>query len=172
MPSQTVVIAPFEAVYIGNYGGIVPLTRLNAMRTEGARIQETLPTEYTSTTDIDEIVGNHAATITLSFLAVDDIIVRLARGLSITASTTANPNMQQYSLFVVHPAYDTKNSYWFPQIRTLKTMELSYTKSNATALQVQFTTEFRDPAKAIIEKNTVAALLTSIGVLRAPFIIT
>lgn len=168
MPTIPTLIAPFEAIYIGNFGSVSVLTRVNALRTKGARLAESLPTEYTPVNDAAETIGNHQVTLTLSFLYDDDLAIRISRGLSITDSTNAVPGSQQYSLLLVHPQYDGKHSFWMPQIRSQQLMALNYDKGSATEMEIQFIAEFRDQTKTLILKDTLTSLLATIGA-RAPF---
>lgn len=169
MPTPSVLVAPFEGAYIGNYGSLSKMTQIHAIRTEGAKIEEAWPTEYNTATKTAEGVGNHIIKVTLTFLYDDDMATRLSRGLSITASINDHPSNQEYLLFLVHPNYTGKHSYWFPKIRTVQSYEKNYEKGRPTQLAVEFIAEDRDPDVVLHLKDTVAALQAVIGAPRAPF---
>ena len=161
-------VAPFEAVYIGDYGSNSVLTRIDAVRTEGARFSQRMETEYTPLIDAEEQVGDVVIECQLSFFE-NDQIKKLVRGVSIAGSPTAALGTQQYSVFLVHPNYTARQSYWLPQVSTVRDKSTEYTKSGASIIRVTFRGTFRSVYKVLELQESVQNCLTSIGS-RAPFI--
>lgn len=166
MPAIKPVIAPFSSAFVGNYGDSVVMTRLASLRTGGALIREEFPTSPALRALDYNVVqsGNWTVRITLTFLKdSSDLLVRLCRGLTISADLNSPPGTNQYTLLLISPNPDQKDSYFFPRVRTEKVREVNYSKSNATALQITFIAEDRNPNNAIIYANTSAGLVSTMG---------
>jgi hypothetical protein len=168
MPARSIIIYPFSLVYVGNYGSSDVLTRVTALRTRGASIEESFPTQWLRCLD-DAYSYNtiqsdfHTARVTLAFYCGDDMTVRLTRGLSISADINDPPGNANYILLLVAPSETDKESYFLPRVRVEKVREVRYSKEEATVIEVTFLATARNPNTSIIYKNTPAALDSTMG---------
>lgn len=166
MPVIKPLVAPFSSCFVGNYGDSAVLTRLTPLRTGGATIREELPTSPALRCLGYNVVqsDNWSVRVTLNFIKdSDDLITRLTRGLTISADINTAPGTNQYQLLLVGFDPDTKESYYFPRVRTEKVREIGYTKTAASVLQVTFIGEDRDVNNPIMYTNTPAALAIIMG---------
>lgn len=161
-------VAPFQGMYVGDYGASITLTRVSAVRTGGAKMSVSVETEYTPLIDNEEQVGDVIVTCTVNFLH-DDMAKRFVRGLAVAASLPGTIGNAQYSIFLVHPSYDTKQSYWLPQMGVKKNLDMTAAKDQASIIPITFVGTFRSVYKTLELEDTVANCLTAIGVARAPF---
>lgn len=167
MPQIKVPVGALQAVYVGDFGLSTVLTKVTALRTAGIKIEELLESEYSALIDGNEQVGDYIVRATVSFYE-DDMAVRLARGLSVSASPTATIGTQKYTLLFVHPLSTTKNSYVFWEAYSIPSLSIDYTKNGASIIQVSFEGRNRNSGKQLITKDTASALASALGV-RTPF---
>lgn len=165
MASIPVILFPFAAVYVGDASASsTPLQLVTATRTKGAKIAELLPSTFENALGNAVQSGNHLMRVTLIFLGDDDMAIRLSRGLSVGASDINGPMSQTlYSLFLQSPQPGIKSSYYFPNMRTERVVELTYSKTEATALQVTFIGENRDVTVNLHYKKKDADLISIMG---------
>lgn len=166
MPALKPIIAPFSSCFIGNYGDSAVLTRISSFRTQGATIREEMPTSNAlRCLDYNVIQSdNWTIRVTLSFLKDnDDMVVRLCRGLTISQDINSPIATNQYQLLLIAPDETTKDSYYFPRVRTEKVREVSYSKTAPSVIQLTFIGEERNVNNPIVYVNTPAALATVMG---------
>lgn len=156
-------VGSFSSIYIGDYGSSSVMTPITSIRTVGCSIKEELPTAYFTCLDNAIQSGNHIIKVSLTFYGLDDLLVRLAHGLTIS-ETVSNPiGSNQYQLLLLSGDPLTKTSFYFPKIRTEKVMEFAYNKGSATALQLSFTAENRNVNTVLMYKDTQASLKTTMS---------
>lgn len=163
MPLINVTIGPFEAVYIGNAGQSAKLTRIWNLRKNGANIKEGMETEFNPLTLGADQAGNHIYRVTLTFIAGEDMPKRIARGLGIADDINTDVGNQHYSLFLLHPNYDIKESWYFPSIRSEIELNLNAEKTQTTDIPILLTAEHFDKTYDLAYNNTPYALQSAMG---------
>lgn len=145
MPKTTTPIGPVSAAYVGLTGQASALTQLVSVRSGGSTFTEQLPSKYEVSIGGPIQEGNHAVTITLSFLGKADEITRLVRGLSpFETDINAPIGQTHYALMVLGPDPESGGNFYFPEVWTNKSTELVQTKNAPTITSVTFLCENRD----------------------------
>ncbi len=145
MPKLSPPIGPISAAYIGLTGQASALTQLTSVRTNGASFTENLPSEYVVSQGNTVQNGNHSVSFVLTFLGKEDEVVKLCRGLSPFATDiNAPPAQTRYALMVLGAFPNLGGCYYFPDIWTNKSVELSFSKGSPTTTVVTFSCENRD----------------------------
>lgn len=161
MPKQSTPIGPFNAIYVGLTGQASALTQLTSVRTNGARQNENLPSEYVVSIDGPVQTGNHTVGLTLEFIGTADEVTCLVRGLP-PGSDINNPiGQSQYAILAI--AGEGSDNYYFPKVRTEKSYERSYNKRSTTNTVVVFAGEKRDVATPIMYKGTLVLMASAAG---------
>lgn len=163
MPSIQPVIQPFAAIYIGDYSASAVLTRIDDLRTNGAVVEDSLPTSFVSSLGRRVQSGNHLVTVTLIFYPDSELVTRIKKGISVSGDETGDFAFGQYSLFLRSPDDTDTHSYYLPRVDTDRVYRVNYQKDTATTVAVDFIAEARSVSDNIIYKDTVSSLDSTMG---------
>ena len=155
-------IFAFQGVFIGNAGASAVLTQMAEVRTNGAALTETMPTDYRQVLNNRIQSDNHSFNVVLSFYSDDPLTAKVSRGQSITAPyINTAPGNQQYALLLVDP--EGTDSFYFPSLSTIKTRGLNYDKNKPTVTEITFRCENRNPNVTLFYQDTISSLITIMG---------
>lgn len=164
MPSISLPVFAFGSAYIGNYGASAVLTQLTDLRTQGAALTESMPTQFEQVLGKDVQSGNHIFTVQLDFYSDSLMTANLTRGQSISnTSYYSAPATNTYALLLVPPDSTVSSAYYFPKLRTLKVRDVAYRKNAPVGTQITFIAEDRDPNVTLFYQDTVANLISIMG---------
>lgn len=164
MPTTNIKVGPFTALYIGDYGASSVLQQIPDLTTGTQTITEDVPEEFFVAVDNSLQVGRHRAEVTLTFYGDSDLLVKVARGLSVDATNKDDPStFTQYVLLAISGEDEDKSSFLFPKCRTTKRLSLNYSKTEVTSISITFIAEDRDRFNDILYINTPDALASILG---------
>lgn len=169
MPNPNTSVFSFAAAFIGDAApNTAQLSRIVDLRTNGATISSSIPTEHLVVTKNDVQTGNQIVQVRLSFYSTSDLMVRLAKGISITGDPDGTPAAQKYSLLLLAPSDSTRDSYYFPDLKTEKIYNIDVLKDAAKIIEIKFEQEDPSVAVKLMRKGTYAELKAIMGS-RSPY---
>lgn len=163
MPKQPVPIGPFSGLYIGTSGQSTPLSEVNSTRTGGGVFRETMPSEYVVSVDNNVQVGNHAVSITVSFLGKSDQIIQLMRGLALGSDINNPMGQTKYALLATGPDPTSGGNYYLPSCWTERVVETQQTKNSPTVSAVTFRCENRNVLVPLHYEGTLVLMASAMG---------
>ncbi len=137
---------------------------LTDLRTNGASILEEFPTQFEVVLNNDIQTGNHKMTVELEFIADGLSTGLLSRGLyyNPTGGTINAPNNYfTYNLLLLAPGGTLQDSFFFPQLRTIKVRNLQYRKDQATTTRITFSWEQRNVNVTLFYQDTIENLINN-----------
>lgn len=161
-----IVLPPgaISSVFIGVYGASSILTRFPYMRTNGITIVDQTPSIELPCLNYDFTQSDwHKVSFSINFNSIDDNVIRISKGLSLTADINNAPGFTDYVVLLLG-SNTTSASYLFPKIRTLKNLSINNQKTSPTTVPVEFRASDRNMYHDLIFKDTPAALSTRLGV--------
>lgn len=103
-------------------------------------------------------------TLRVSFYGDDEILIKIARGLALTATNKDDPStFAQYVLLLIHPNDEEQSSLLLPKCYTIKRMELNYQKDAATKLDIEFVALNRNRFTRLYYMDTADNLAAVLG---------
>jgi hypothetical protein len=110
MASPFFIAGPYNALWVAPASG--SFQRISLETTGPYEFKEQIPKEYVACTGKYEQAGAKQISLTLAFLSIDDLAIKLARGLALNAPTVyGTPTQQQYSILLIDTEDSTNNLY-------------------------------------------------------------
>lgn len=165
MPSFEVPVGVQSELYIGDYAASsTVLVPIGAQRTSGIQIVEDSPRTYIRALDTYEFTGPHKITLTATFLAENDTVWKVARGIALTGSINDAPANNHYVLYLVYSSDTIKKTYYFPKMCILSALEVPYGKDRVTAIRITFGLETPNYSTVLMKRGTPTTLAADLGV--------
>ena len=138
MANPTYVAGPFKALYVGIKNQVTPLQLINLETTGAYQLTETIPREYVPATGQYEQSGAKSLALNLQFMSIEDMAIKLARGLALDAATVyGTPTQQQYVLLLIDDEDLTTNLY-IPCIESIGPFSYTRSKTDQSSIAVSF----------------------------------
>ena len=169
MPLISVPIGPIRAFYVGIYGDSSVLTRIFDIRTGGNELAETLPSDPLPVLNYGSIQADlHKVETTITFNSVSDTIIRMARGLALSADINDPMGQSEYAILMLCGNFSKKESYYLPRVITDKNNTINRSKTTATASAIRYYINDRDVTVDLHYQGTAAELKVIMGS-RSPY---
>jgi hypothetical protein len=160
---QPTIFAP-AACYVGDQTSGAVLTQVGAIRSSGFNFSETQPGTYLEVAQNEAQSGRHQVTFDLTFISDDPNVVKIARGLSLSAgSINAVPTKNMYTVLILSPNAFTQTSYLFYFALPTDSWKASYRKDDVAAITTSFLCQSRDINTQLFFKDTYQNLASQLG---------
>jgi len=160
MSRISVPIGPFIATYVGLAGQATALSLLPDQRTGGSTLTDEMPSEYVVSQGNNVQTGNHVVTLNLTFISQSDDVKCLAKGIPPGQDPDGTPGQTLYALFLQSGDGD---NYYFPSIKTARSLTIPRTKSSPTTIPITFTVENRDASVQLYTSGSLAEVASAMG---------
>jgi len=151
-----------SAVFVGNYNDAQPLKKIFAERTGGIKVQENYPRTYVPSLNATVQSGIHTVTLQIAFLAENQLVWNIARGLSVYDSNMNNTEgNQQYTIFLLYADKKVPKCFFFPQIQVTSPLDVNENKDKPTIMPITFTAFNRDPSVVLLQRDSLKNFLYS-----------
>lgn len=166
MPGISPSVYTFASIYLGDAAPASgQLVNVPNIRTQGVRISDTTPSTYFPWLGISGMDGLREVRVETQYYdSSSSSIVELAsRGVSLSGDLNDPSDLQLYSLLMVSPNEDVRESYYFPVVRTEIDYSAAFLKDAGIVVPVTFFIQVEDLTKEPYSKETVANLITEMG---------
>lgn len=169
MASPTYVAGPFNSLYVGIKNQVTPL-QLITLETTGAYVfQEIIPREYVPATGQYEQSGAKVCTLNLNFMSIEDLAIKLARGLALDASTVyGTPTQQQYVLLLVD-GEDLETNLYLPCMESIGPFGYQRSKTEQSSISLNFSYQAPDLDDMLWAMGDFTELATLVPPAQWPF---
>lgn len=141
MASNFFISGPYQSLYIGLASGASPMQLVTLDTTGPYQFSETIPRSWVQATGQYEQEGARVITLNLAFLSLDDLAIKVSRGLALDASTVyGTPTQTQYSVLLVD-GEDLSTNLYIPCCESLGPFQFNRDKTQQTqvALNLSYT---------------------------------
>jgi hypothetical protein len=139
MPLISITVGPYSQIYVGDYGGSDILLPIDSIATGAQIFVDELPEEFVPSIENSAQSGLHRVSIKGSYYGDNNLLIKLARGLSVDATPIdSGSTFAQYTLLLMHPEETSDKNLLIHRCYTTKRMELNYQKDQATQLNLEF----------------------------------
>lgn len=116
---------------------------INLTSTDPYSFQEQLPREWVQATGQYEQSGARTITLSLAFLSMDELAIKVARGLALDASTVyGTPTQTQYSVLLIDDG-DLSTNLYIPCCESIGPFQFARDKKEQT--QINLTLSYQAP---------------------------
>lgn len=163
MSSQSITVGPIVAMYVGDSTGMDVLTPIMEARTGGISFN------YNIGEDFLDVVGNSVQSsraslqTNVTFFGNDPTIVKLANGLSLSATNSYDPSTFNLYEVLMLSADPTKPSILIPNCYTLKKINLNFDKDKLSVVPVTFFATNRNRFTQLFYLDTQEVLAGILG---------
>lgn len=169
MASPTYVAGPFQSLYIGIKNQVTPLQLITLETTGAYEFAETIPREYIPATGQYEQAGAKVLTLNLSFMSIEDLAIKLARGLALNASTVyGTPTQEQYVLLLVD-GEDLNTNLYIPCVESIGPFNYQRSKSEQSSISLNYSYQAPDLNTMLWAMGDFTELQTLMPVAQWPF---
>lgn len=143
MASPTYISGPYQSLYIGLASGASPMQYVSLETTGPYQFSETVPRSWIQATGQYEQEGARVINLNLSFLSLDELAIKVSRGLAPDASTVYGTTTQtQYSVLLVDGA-DLSTNLYIPCCESIGPFQFNRDKTQQTQVSLQLS--YTDP---------------------------
>ena len=165
MPSLVPPSFVFSAAYVGDYDSSSPLTRISNIRTQGTDIQDNTPTKLLPHLGIVAVTGDREVSVEMEFYESisNDLVDRLALGISVSGSFIATPGLKTYSLLLVAPETAEGFSFYFPRLCPEVRYQNKAVKDDGVIIPVTFKLPLNELDTLPYYRGTISELDSPMG---------
>ena len=169
MASPTYVACPFSSLYIGLKNQVTPLQLVTLETTGAFQFTETVAREYIPATGQYEQSGAKAISLNLQFMSIEDLAIKLARGLTLNASNVyGTPTQEQYVLLLIDGEDFTTNLY-IPCAESIGPFTYQRSKTEQSSIALNYAYQAPDLNTMLWAMGDFAELQTLVPVAQWPF---
>lgn len=147
------------SVYCGDASLSTALTKVPNKKTGNISIRDEVATKYLPALNIDVQEDFHRVTFGLNLYNPSDLVTKMSKGIALTGAASGAIGNALYSvLLLTNQALSaTENySFYFPSIRTQRSMEVTTGKTVAATIPINFIFENRSPhVVGIVKANNI-----------------
>lgn len=164
MPNYNILVSPMMAVFVASAsGGDWQRINTTTCLTGGISISATRQDSYEPVMDNAVQSDYQIVTVNMTGYGDDDLFYKISQGINIGGSINDPPSNEQYRLVLIHPT-EGQHSYYFPKVRTQKSLTLNFNKDKATILPVTLIAQNRNTATQLMVKNTSVIVKSLAGI--------
>lgn len=144
MASPFFISGPFSGLFIGAASGASPLQAITIETTGAFSFREEIPKEWTQCTGSYEQSGAKVVTLNLSFLSIDELAIKISRGLALNASTVyGTPTGQKYAVLLTD-GEDFTTNLWLPCVESIGPFGFNRDKNNQSQIDINLSYQAPD----------------------------
>lgn len=166
MPGISPSVYTFASIYLGDAAPASgQLINVPNIRTQGVRITDSTPSVFFPWLSLSAMSDLREVRVETQYYDTSTVnIVELAsKGISLSGDISDPSDLQMYSLLLVSPNENSRESFYFPNVRTEINYSASYTKDNGIVVPVSFFIQTEDLVKEPYSKDTIANLIVEMG---------
>ncbi len=141
MASNFYISGPYQSLFVGLASGASPMQLVTLETTGPYQFAENLPKTWVQATGRYEQSGARVINLNLAFLSLDDLAIKIARGLAPDAATVyGTPTQTQYSILLVD-GEDLSSNLYIPCCESIGDFQFARDKTQQTsvALSLSYT---------------------------------
>lgn len=145
MATQAYAGGAFASIYVGPFGGSSPLTQIQLVSTGNFELRELMEMSWVQATGSYEQAGARTMSLSLALMSNDDMAIKLARGVALSASDPfGTPTGAQYVIVLVDGENNSDQNYYIPCCQA-SSINLSIVRGKSVQSQTPLQFGWQDP---------------------------
>lgn len=166
MPGISPSVYTFASIYLGDAAPATgQLVNIPNIRTQGVQITDNTPSVFLPWLSVSAMSDLREVRVDTQYYdsSSSSIVELISKGISLSGDINDPSDLQMYSLLLIAPNEYTRESFYFPKVRTEINYSASFTKDNGIVIPVSFFIQTEDLTKEPYSKDTVANLISEMG---------